>query len=64
MGGASLLVVGFSIAADSGFDTPESYAIIIVAVVFIASSFVNFAYTSRIPIIPPVCSELGSRYFP
>ena len=54
IGGAVLVVVGFSIAADSGFNTPSSYGIIIAAVVTLTLSFINFAYTQRIPIIPPV----------
>ncbi len=54
MGGAILVVVGFSVAADSGFQTPHSYSIIIPAIVLLAGSFVNFACTGRTPIIPPV----------
>lgn len=57
MGGAITLVVGFSIAADSGFNTPRSYGIIIASIVLILLSFINFSYTSRIPVIPPVSRD-------
>ena len=48
------MVVGFSNAADQGFDQAESYGMIIGGVVLLAAAIVNCLYTKRIPIIPPV----------
>lgn len=48
----ALLIVGFSRAADYGFDTPTSYGIIIAGAVVFVAAVVNFLMTKRNAIIP------------
>lgn len=50
----ALLIVGFSEAADYGFGTPRSYAIIIVGAVFFCGAIAHFLTTKRVAIIPAV----------
>ncbi|KAK4689236.1 hypothetical protein P7C73_g867, partial [Tremellales sp. Uapishka_1] len=49
---AALLIVGFSSAADDGFDKPEAIALIVVGGVTFGGAVVNFLYTKRMAIIP------------
>ncbi|WVQ75072.1 hypothetical protein IAR50_004681 [Cryptococcus sp. DSM 104548] len=49
---SALLIVGFSRAADYGFNTPSSYAIIIAGGVIFLLAVVNFLFTHRNAIIP------------
>ncbi|ODO00769.1 hypothetical protein L198_03096 [Cryptococcus wingfieldii CBS 7118] len=49
---SALLIVGFSRAADFGFDAPSSYAIIIAGGVILILAVLNFLFTQRNAIIP------------
>lgn len=48
----ALLIIGFSRAADYGFDTPASYGIIIAGAVVFIAAVINFLITKRNAIIP------------
>ncbi|OWT39397.1 hypothetical protein C362_02992 [Cryptococcus neoformans Bt1] len=48
----ALLIIGFSRAADYGFDTPASYGIIIAGAVVFVAAVINFLITKRNAIIP------------
>ncbi|ORY34911.1 major facilitator superfamily domain-containing protein [Naematelia encephala] len=48
----ALLIVGFSRAADYGFNTPSSYALIIVGVISMIGAIINFLLTDRNAVIP------------
>jgi hypothetical protein len=50
----ALLIVGFSEAADFGFDTPRAYAIIVVGAIFFGLAIAHFMTTKRVAIIPAV----------
>lgn len=52
--GASLLIVGFSFAADHGFDYKPAIALIAVGGAFMVFTIINCLFTSRIAVIPAV----------
>ena len=54
MVGGGLLIVGFSQAADDGFDSKLAYPIIIVGVLGMIGAVANFLTTKRNAIIPAV----------
>ena len=62
MTGAALLILGFSTAADVGFDAPRAYAVIIVAFIVLAVAVYHFLTTKRNAIVPAVSSlQLRTR---
>lgn len=54
MCGAALIIVGFSQAADEGFDAPSAYATIVSGGVLLILSIIHSFRTKRNAIIPPV----------
>lgn len=54
MVGAALLIVGFSFAADHGFDDKPAIVLIAVGGAFMVAAVINCLYTSRIAVIPAV----------
>lgn len=58
---SALMIVGFSTAADHGFDTPAAYAVIIVGLILLGVSIVHFLTTKRNAIIPRVRVPASGR---
>ena len=54
MAGGTLLIVGFSEAADIGFGDPSAYAVIAGGFIALTGAVINFLFTKRNAIIPAV----------